>query len=139
MAKNTYGTGCFLLMTTGDAPIPSRHRLVTTVAWQRDTYQYALEGSVFVAGAVVQWLRDGLGFIRSSAEIEPLAASVPDSDGVCLVPAFTGLGSPHWDPHARGAILGLSRGTTRAHIARAALEAIAYQTVDAVRAQERLA
>ncbi len=120
MAKNTYGTGCFLLMTTGDNPLPSRHRLLTTVAWQRDNYQYALEGSVFVAGAVVQWLRDGLGFIRSSSEIEALAASVPDSDGLHFVPAFTGLGSPHWDPHARGTMVGLSRGTTRAHIARAA-------------------
>ncbi len=137
MAKNTYGTGCFLLMTTGDSPIPSRHRLVTTVAWQRDTYQYALEGSVFVAGAVVQWLRDGLGFIRSSAEIEPLAASVPDGDGVYLVPAFTGLGSPHWDPHARGTMVGLSRGMTRAHIARAALEAIAFQSAEVLAAMQK--
>jgi glycerol kinase len=137
MAKNTYGTGCFLLMTTGESPLASRHRLLTTVAWQRDTTHYALEGSVFVAGAVVQWLRDGLGFIRESSEIEALAASVPDSDGVYLVPAFTGLGSPHWDPHARGTMVGLSRGTTRAHIARAALEAIAFQSAELLGAMQK--
>jgi glycerol kinase len=130
MAKNTYGTGCFLLMNTGDHALTSRHRLITTVAWQRERTQYALEGSVFVAGAVVQWLRDGLGIIAHSADIEPLAATVPDSDGVHFVPAFTGLGSPHWDPHARGTIVGISRGTTRAHIARAALESIAFQSAE---------
>jgi glycerol kinase len=131
MAKNTYGTGCFLLMHTGAAPLPSRHRLVTTIASRRSgCLQYALEGSVFVAGAVVQWLRDGLGFIERSADVEALAASVPDHGGVYVVPAFTGLGSPHWDPYARGAILGLSRGTTRGHIARAALESIAFQSAD---------
>jgi glycerol kinase len=137
MAKNTYGTGCFLLMTTGSNPIASRHKLVTTVAWQRENTQYALEGSVFVAGAVVQWLRDGLGFIEQSADIEPLAASVPDSDNVYFVPAFTGLGSPHWDPHARGTIVGLSRGTTRAHLARAALEAIAFQSAELLTAMQK--
>ena len=137
MAKNTYGTGCFLLMTTGENPLASRHRLLTTVAWQRDTTHYALEGSVFVAGAVVQWLRDGLGFIRDSSEIEALAASEPDSGGVYLVPAFTGLGSPHWDPHARGTMVGLSRGTNRAHIARAALEAIAFQSAELLGAMQK--
>jgi glycerol kinase len=130
MAKNTYGTGCFLLMNTGEHPLTSRHRLVTTVAWQREQTHYALEGSVFVAGAVVQWLRDGLGIIANSADIEALAASVPDHGGVHFVPAFTGLGSPHWDPHARGTIVGISRGTTRAHIARAALESIAFQSAE---------
>ncbi len=136
MAKNTYGTGCFMLMNTGAEPLASTHRLLTTVAWDTGERCYALEGSVFVGGAVVQWLRDGLGLIRSSAEIEALAASVPDSGGVCLVPAFTGLGSPHWDPHARGAILGLSRGTTRAHIARAALESIAFQSAELLAAMQ---
>ncbi|MEP7244101.1 MAG: glycerol kinase GlpK [Gammaproteobacteria bacterium] len=136
MAKNTYGTGCFLLMNTGDHALTSRHRLVTTVAWQRDRTQYALEGGVFVAGAVVQWLRDGLGIIERSADIEALAASVPDNGGVYLVPAFTGLGSPHWDPHARGTIVGISRGTTRAHIARAALEAIAFQSAELLAAMQ---
>lgn len=137
MAKNTYGTGCFLLMTTGESALASRHRLLTTVAWRRDRTHYALEGSVFVAGAVVQWLRDGLGLIRESSEIEALAASVPDSDGVYLVPAFTGLGSPHWDPHARGTMVGLSRGTTRAHIARAALEAVAFQSAELLGAMQK--
>jgi glycerol kinase len=138
MAKNTYGTGCFLLMTTGNSPLASRHRLVTTVAWQREqTTTYALEGSVFVAGAVVQWLRDGLGFIESSSDIEALAGSVPDSGDVYLVPAFTGLGSPHWDPNARGTMVGLSRGTTRAHIARAALEAIAFQSAELLAAMQK--
>ncbi len=137
MAKNTYGTGCFLLMTTGSNPLASRHRLLTTVAWQRETTQYALEGSVFVGGAVVQWLRDGLGFFGQSADVEALAASVPDSGDVYFVPAFTGLGSPHWDPHARGAILGLSRGTTRAHLARAALEAIAFQSAELLAAMQK--
>ena len=138
MAKNTYGTGCFLLMTTGKTPLPSRHRLLTTTAWQRGgETTYALEGSVFVGGAVVQWLRDGLGFFSSSSDIEALAASVPDTADVYLVPAFTGLGSPHWDPDARGAMVGLSRGTTRAHIARAALESIAFQSAELLMAMQK--
>ncbi len=137
MAKNTYGTGCFLLMNTGESTVASRHRLLTTVAWQRHSVQYALEGSVFVAGAVVQWLRDGLGIIESSSDIEALAASAPDSGGVYLVPAFTGLGSPHWDPHARGTMVGVSRGTSRAHIARAALEAIAFQSAELLEAMQK--
>ena len=135
MVKNTYGTGCFLLMNTGSAPIPSRHRLLTTLAWRlggRTTC--ALEGSVFIGGAVVQWLRDGLGIIRSAGEIEALAASVPDAGGVTFVPAFAGLGAPHWDPHARGTIGGLTRGSTAGHIARAALESIAFQTADVLAA-----
>jgi glycerol kinase len=131
MVKNTYGTGCFLLMNAGDRPVVSRHELLTTPAWRiGGRTNYALEGSVFVAGAVVQWLRDGLGLIRSAGEIEALAASVPDSGGVVLVPAFTGLGAPHWDPYARGALLGITRGTTAGHLARAALEAIAFQVAD---------
>jgi glycerol kinase len=136
MAKNTYGTGCFLLMNTGAEPQASAHRLLTTVAWDAGGLCYALEGSVFVGGAIVQWLRDGLGLIGSSSEVEALAASVTDSGGVCLVPAFTGLGSPHWDPYARGAILGLSRGSTRAHLARAALESIAFQTTELLAAMQ---
>jgi glycerol kinase len=137
MVKNTYGTGCFMLMHTGKQPIRSRARLLTTAAC--DTGQgreYALEGSVFIAGAVVQWLRDGLGIIRSSAEVEPLAAGVADNGGVYFVPAFAGLGSPHWDPYARGAIVGLTRGSSAGHVARAALEAIAYQTADVLAAME---
>ena len=131
MVKNTYGTGCFMLMQTGESPVASRNNLLTTVAWCVDNRtQYALEGSVFIAGAVVQWLRDGLGIITSSSEVETLAASVPGTDGVYLVPAFSGLGAPHWDPYARGALLGLTRGSTAAHIARAALESIAYQSMD---------
>jgi glycerol kinase len=135
MAKNTYGTGCFMLMNTGTKPVVSQHRLLTTVAWRLPTAgtketHYALEGSVFAAGAAVQWLRDGLGIINSSAEIEPLARSVADTNGVYMVPAFVGLGAPHWDPSARGTIFGLTRGSTRAHIARATLEAIAYQSAD---------
>jgi glycerol kinase len=131
MAKNTYGTGCFLLLNTGDKPIVSERGLLTTVAWQLDgAATYALEGSVFIAGAVVQWLRDGLGIIRDAAETEGLAESVPDTGGVYLVPAFTGLGAPYWDAYARGILVGLTRGTTKAHIARAALEAIAYQNRD---------
>ncbi len=134
-AKNTYGTGCFVLMNTGTAPTWSRHKLVSSVAWQRGaTRVYALEGSVFVAGAVVQWLRDGLRVIDTAADIEALAASVPDTAGVHFVPAFTGLGAPYWDPEARGAILGLTRGVTRAHLARAALEAIAFQSSDVLAA-----
>ncbi len=137
MVKNTYGTGCFLLMNTGDRPTPSRHELITTPAWRRaGRTAYALEGSVFVAGAVVQWLRDGLGLIRSAAEVEALAASVPDAGGVVLVPAFTGLGAPHWDAYARGALLGITRGTTAAHLARAALEGIAFQVADVLAAME---
>jgi glycerol kinase len=127
MAKNTYGTGCFLLMSTGTDVLVSKNRLLTTIAWRDTQLRYALEGGVFVAGAVVQWLRDGLQLIRSSADIEPLAASVPDNGGVYFVPAFAGLGSPHWDPLARGAMVGLTRGATGAHIARAALESIAFQ------------
>jgi glycerol kinase len=131
LAKNTYGTGCFMLMNIGDKPVASRHRLITTVAWQRNgSTTYALEGSVFVGGAVVQWLRDGLGIIRSAAEIEALAGSVPDSGDVYLVPAFAGLGAPHWDQYARGTVAGITRGTTAAHIARAGLESIAFQVAD---------
>ena len=131
LTKNTYGTGCFMLQNTGRRAVPSSHRLVTTVAWKiGDATQYALEGSVFVGGAVVQWLRDGLGLIRESEEVEPLANSVPDNGGVYLVPAFVGLGAPHWDSYARGSIFGLTRGTTAAHLARAALESIAYQVAD---------
>ncbi len=118
MAKNTYGTGCFLLVNTGERPAVSRHDLLTTIAWKLGlTIEYALEGSVFVGGAVVSWLRDGLGIIKSSADIQPLVESVPDSDGVVLVPAFTGLGAPHWDPYARGMMIGITRGTKAAHIA----------------------
>ncbi len=135
--KNTYGTGCFMLMHTGERPVPSRNKLLTTAACQTGARRaYALEGSVFVAGAVVQWLRDGLGIIKSSAEVETLAKSVPDNGGVYFVPAFVGLGAPHWDPYARGAVQGLTRGATAGHIARAALEAIAYQTADLLRAME---
>ena len=137
MAKNTYGTGCFALMNTGNSPQTSRHRLLTTVAWRRGTCQYALEGGVFMGGATVQWLRDGLGMIRRSDEIEPLAASVPDTGDVYLVPAFAGLGAPQWDAAARGAIVGLTRGSTRAHVARAALESIAFQTADLIEAMQQ--
>ncbi len=136
--KNTYGTGCFLLMNSGDKPIDSKNRLLTTIAWAIDgKVTYALEGSIFVAGSVVQWLRDNLRCINSSSEVEQLASSVPDTDGVYFVPAFTGLGAPYWDQYARGLISGLSRGTTLAHIARAALEGIAYQTYDIVKAMEK--
>jgi len=129
--KTTYGTGCFMLQNTGTSPVASKNRLLTTVANRMGgTTSFALEGSVFVGGAVVQWLRDGLGIIKSSAEIEQLATSVPDSGGVCMVPAFTGLGAPHWDANARGLIVGITRGTTKAHIARAALESIAFQVAD---------
>ena len=137
-AKNTYGTGCFLLMNSGEKPIASKNNLLTTIAWKiGDKVNYALEGSIFVGGSVVQWLRDGLGIIRSSSEVEALAASVPDTGGVYFVPALTGLAAPHWDQYARGAISGISRGTTAAHIARAALEGIAYQTLDIVGAMQR--
>ena len=138
MVKNTYGTGCFLLMNSGEKPIASKNNLLTTIAWKiGDKVNYALEGSIFVGGSVVQWLRDGLGIIRSSSEVEALAASVPDTGGVYFVPALTGLAAPHWDQYARGAISGISRGTTAAHIARAALEGIAYQTLDIVGAMQR--
>jgi len=133
MAKNTYGTGCFLLMNTGEKPSESRNRLLTTVAWARGgRTHYALEGSVFIAGAAIQWLRDGLGIIGKASEIDALAGSVPDAGGVCFVPALAGLGAPYWDPHARGAIVGLTRGTTRAHLARATLEAIAFQSAELI-------
>lgn len=136
-AKNTYGTGCFMLMNTGAKPVMSQNRLLTTVAWKiGDRVDYALEGSVFVAGSVVQWLRDGLGIIRSSSEVEALAASVEDSGGVYFVPALTGLGAPWWDQYAKGGIHGITRGTTAAHIARAALEGVAFQSMDIVRAME---
>ncbi len=135
MVKNTYGTGCFMLMHTGTRPVDSHNRLLTTVAWKiGETVEYALEGSVFIAGAAVQWLRDGLGIIRTSGEVEALARSVVDTGGVYLVPAFAGLGAPYWDPHARGTIVGMSRGTTAAHIARATLDSIAYQTADVLEA-----
>ena len=138
MLKQTYGTGGFMVLNTGDKPVASKHNLLTTIAWKLDgKVTYALEGSIFIAGAVVQWLRDGLGIIQSSGDVEPLALSVPDNGGVYLVPAFTGLGAPHWDPFARGTILGLTRGTTRGHLARAALEAIAFQTVDVLDAMGR--
>jgi glycerol kinase len=137
MAKNTYGTGCFLLLNTGSTPIASAHRMLTTIGWGLDgRITYCLEGSIFIGGAVVQWLRDGLGLIRSSAEVETLAAQAPDSGGVCFVPAFVGLGAPHWDPYARGTILGLTRGTTSAQLARAALESMAYQTRDVLDAMQ---
>lgn len=137
MAKNTYGTGCFLVLDTG-LPVASREHLLTTVGWRvRGHTEYLLEGSVFVAGAVVQWLRDGLGLIRDSSDVEALAASVPDTGGAVLVPAFTGLGAPWWDAHARGTLVGISRGTTAAHVARAALESIALQSVDLVDAMNR--
>ncbi|HRP32127.1 MAG TPA: glycerol kinase GlpK [Agriterribacter sp.] len=137
MVKNTYGTGCFMLMNTGEQPIPSLNNLLTTVAWKvNGVTQYALEGSVFIGGAVVQWLRDGLGIIKSSGEVEALALTVPNTDGIYVVPAFAGLGAPHWDQHARGTIVGMTRGTTAAHIARAAIESIAYQTMDVLKAME---
>jgi glycerol kinase len=137
MVKNTYGTGCFMLMHTGDKIVHSSNKLLTTVAWKlNNRVEYAVEGSIFIGGAVVQWLRDGLHMIRSSAEIEDLAGKVEDTDGVYIVPAFAGLGAPHWNQHARGTVFGLTRGTTRAHIARACLESIAYQTMDVLKAME---
>ena len=137
MVKNTYGTGCFMLMNIGDKPIISKNNLLTTIAWKvNGQIQYALEGSIFIAGAVVQWLRDELGVIRTSAEVEELATSVKDNDGVYFVPAFTGLGAPYWDQYARGIIVGMTRGTKAAHIARAALESIAYQTMEVLKAME---
>lgn len=138
MTKNTYGTGCFMLQNTGKKAVPSSNRLVTTVAWRiGNVTEYALEGSVFVGGAVVQWLRDGLGLIRKSEEVEALAKSVPDNGGVYFVPAFVGLGAPHWDSYARGSIFGLTRGSTAGHIARAAVESIAYQVADLLDAMRR--
>ena len=137
MVKNTYGTGCFMLMNTGTKAILSKNNLLTTIAWNIDgTTEYALEGSVFIAGAVVQWLRDGLKIIRNSSEVEKLSASVDDADGVYVVPAFAGLGTPYWNQHARGSIYGLTRGSTDAHIARAALDSIAFQTYDVLKAME---
>lgn len=142
MAKNTYGTGCFMLLNTGPQRITSHNNLVTTVGWtiehaKKHNTDYMLEGSVFMAGATVQWLRDGLGIIKKSSDVEALAQSVPDCDGVSFVPAFTGLGAPHWDAYARGTIVGMTRGTSAAHIARAALESIAYQTVDLLNAMQK--
>jgi glycerol kinase len=137
MVKNTYGTGCFMLMNTGEKAVPSSNNLLTTVAWQiNGVTHYALEGSVFIAGAVVQWLRDGLKIIRTSAEVEILASEVDDSGGVYVVPAFAGLGAPYWNQHARGTIVGITRGTTGAHFSRAALDSIAYQTMDVLKAME---
>jgi glycerol kinase len=137
MVKNTYGTGCFMLMNIGDKPIVSQNSLVTTIAWKiNGKVQYALEGSIFIGGAVVQWLRDGLGIISSSAEVEALAQKVPDTGGVYLVPAFAGLGAPHWDQDARGTITGITRGTNASHIARAAVESIAFQTMEVLKAME---
>ena len=131
MAKNTYGTGCFMLLNTGTEAVPSNNKLLTTVAWKvGDRMEYALEGSVFIGGAVVQWLRDGLGIIRHSAEVETLAATVKSSEGVFLVPAFVGLGAPYWDSYARGTLVGITRGTTAAHIARAAMDSIAFQSAE---------
>jgi len=136
-AKNTYGTGCFMLLNTGAKPVPSEKGLLTTVAWTVGAVTtYALEGSVFVAGAAVQWLRDGMKAIKSSADVETLMAEVPDTDGVYLVPAFVGLGAPYWDPRARGIIVGLTRNTQMAHIARAAVDAMAYQTKDVLEAMQ---
>jgi glycerol kinase len=137
MVKNTYGTGCFMLMNIGDNPVLSKNNLLTTIAWQiNGQVQYAMEGSIFIGGAVIQWLRDGLGLINSSAEVEKLAASVPDTGGVYMVPAFAGLGAPHWNQDARGTITGITRGTTSAHFAKAALESIAYQSMEVMKAME---
>ncbi len=137
MVKNTYGTGCFMVMNIGKKPIESKNKLLTTIAWQiNGETHYALEGSIFIAGAVVQWLRDGLGIIGKSSDVEKLASEVSDNGGVCFVPAFAGLGAPHWDQHARGTIVGITRGTTAAHIARAAVESIAFQTLDVLKAME---
>jgi glycerol kinase len=137
MVKNTYGTGCFMMMNTGDKPMASKNNLLTTLAWKiGNDVQYALEGSIFIAGAVVQWLRDSLGIIRNSADVEKLAARVKDSEGVFFIPAFAGLGAPHWNQHARGTLVGLTRGSTAAHIARAALDSIAFQTLEVLQAME---
>ena len=137
MVKNTYGTGCFMLMNIGEKPIVSKNNLLTTVAWKiNGKTTYALEGSIFIAGAVVQWLRDSLKIIKTSSEVETLAGSVPSSEGVYFVPAFAGLGAPHWNQHAQGTLFGLTRGSTDAHVARAALESIAFQTMDILKAME---
>jgi glycerol kinase len=138
MVKNTYGTGCFMVMNIGNKPIVSKSNLLTTIAWKiGDETTYALEGSIFIAGAVVQWLRDGLGIIKKSVDVERLAAKVDDSGGVYFVPAFAGMGAPHWNQHARGLIVGLTRGSTSAHIARAALDSIAYQTYEVLLAMQK--
>jgi glycerol kinase len=135
MVKNTYGTGCFMLMNTGDKPVLSKNNLLTTIAWKiGKTTTYALEGGVFIGGAVVQWLRDGLGIIKDSSDVEKLATSVNDNGGVYFVPAFAGLGAPYWNQYARGTMLGITRGTTDAHIARASIESIALQTMDVLHA-----
>jgi glycerol kinase len=137
MVKNTYGTGCFMMMNTGEKPTISRNNLLTTVAWQvKGETHYALEGSIFIGGAVVKWLRDGLGIIKSSDEVDELARQVKDSDGLYLVPAFAGLGAPHWNQNARGSLFGATLGTSAAHVARAALESIVYQTTDVLKAME---
>ena len=140
MAKNTYGTGCFMLMNVGKKPLPSKNRLLSTVGWRLgdgpDSTDYLLEGSAFIAGAAVQWMRDGLGIIQHSSEVEALATSVPDTGGLVFVPAFAGLGAPYWDPYARGTLIGITRGTGKAHIARAALEGVAYQNVDVLSAMQ---
>jgi glycerol kinase len=138
MVKNTYGTGCFMMMNIGEKPIVSKSKLLTTIAWKIGSEtQYALEGSIFIAGAVVQWLRDGLGIIKNSKDIEKLAAKVKDSEGVYFVPAFAGLGAPHWNQHARGMLVGITRGTTSSHIAHAALDSIAYQTLEVLLAMQK--
>jgi len=137
MVKNTYGTGCFMLMNTGSVPVQSKNNLLTTIAWKINSeVQYALEGSVFIGGAVVQWLRDGLKIIQTSAEVEELALKVKDNGGVYVVPAFTGLGAPYWNQHAQGTIVGITRGTTDGHIARAAVESIAFQSMDLMKAMQ---
>jgi glycerol kinase len=138
MVKNTYGTGCFMMMNIGTKPVESKSRLLTTIAWKigKETC-YAFEGSIFIAGAVVQWLRDGLGIISKSGDVETLAGKVKDSEGVYFVPAFAGLGAPYWNQHARGTIVGITRGSTSAHIARAALDSIAYQTLEVLQAMEK--
>jgi len=138
MAKNTYGTGCFLLMNTGEEAVPSRNNLLTTVAWRiGQKTEYALEGSVFIGGAAIQWLCDELQLVRSAREVDELAASVPDAGGLFIVPAFAGLGAPHWDPYARGTAVGITRGTNRAHFCRAVLEAIAFQSADLIACMEK--
>jgi glycerol kinase len=137
MVKNTYGTGCFMLMNTGNKPVTSKNNLLTTIAWKiNNEVSYALEGSVFIAGAVIQWLRDGLQIIHTAVESETLATSIASNDGVYLVPAFAGLGAPYWNQHARGTFTGITRGTTIAHFARAALESIAFQTMDVLKAMQ---
>jgi len=137
MVKNTYGTGCFMVMNIGPKPIESKNQLLTTIAWKvGDKTHYALEGSIFIAGAVVQWLRDGLGILKNSADVEKLASEVSNSGGVFFVPAFAGLGAPHWDQHARGTLVGITRGSTAAHISRAALDSIAFQTLDVLKAMQ---